>query len=199
MKKLLNLALFFMLLVLIQLLIYSNDSYAHKVSAYAYREGDKIIGECYFVDGSPCKNSKVEVYDSRGKKITETTTDEKGRFNFKTSETGELKIVIPAGEGHRAEYTLEAVKKPEKKEVKKQETVKETQKHELPQASINREEIKQIIDEAMDAKLQGLRSELMDLRKQMDKISIRDIIGGIGYILGVWGIIMFIKRKKNAS
>ncbi|GAB5047430.1 hypothetical protein [Thermodesulfovibrio sp. TK110] len=199
MKKLLNLALFFMLLVLIQLLIYSNDSYAHKVSAYAYREGDKIIGECYFVDGSPCKNSKVEVYDSRGKKITETTTDEKGRFNFKTSETGELKIVIPAGEGHRAEYTLEAVKKPEKKEVKKQETVKETQKHELPQGSINREEIKQIIDEAMDAKLQGLRSELMDLRKQMDKISIRDIIGGIGYILGVWGIIMFIKRKKNAS
>ncbi|WP_353683912.1 hypothetical protein V4D30_08505 [Thermodesulfovibrio sp. 3907-1M] len=51
----------------------------------------------------------------------------------------------------------------------------------------------------MDAKLQGLRSELMDLRKQMDKISIRDIIGGIGYIVGVWGIIMFIKRKKNAS
>ncbi len=39
----------------------------------------------------------------------------------------------------------------------------------------------------------------MDLRKQMDKISIRDIIGGIGYIFGVWAIIMLLKRKKNAS
>jgi len=51
----------------------------------------------------------------------------------------------------------------------------------------------------MDAKLQGIRSEIMDLRKQMDKINIRDIIGGIGYIFGVWGLIMLIKRKKNAS
>ncbi|MGC8938864.1 MAG: hypothetical protein ACP5KH_07795, partial [Thermodesulfovibrio sp.] len=163
MKKLLNPGYFclFFIIVCLQLLL-SSDVYAHKVSAYAYREGDKVIGECYFVDGSPCKNSKVEVYDSRGKKITETTTDEKGRFNFKTSETGELKIVIPAGEGHRAEYILEAVEKPEKKEVKKQEPVKETQKQQIPSASINKEELKQIIDEAMEAKLQGLRSEMMD-------------------------------------
>ncbi|WP_353683913.1 hypothetical protein V4D30_08510 [Thermodesulfovibrio sp. 3907-1M] len=129
MKKSLNSAYFFLFLTIICLqLLLSNDVYAHKVSAYAYRDGDKVVGECYFVDGSPCKNSKVEVYDSRGKKITETTTDEKGRFSFKTSEAGQLKIVIPAGEGHRTEYTLEAAEKPEKKEVKKQEPVKETQK-----------------------------------------------------------------------
>lgn len=199
--KSLNPAYFFLIAVFIQFLFlyFSPDAYAHKVSTYAYREGDKVFGECYFVDGSPCKNSKVEVYDSKGRKITETMTDEKGRFSFKTSETGELKIVIPAGEGHRAEYRLEAVEKPEKKEVKKQEPVKEAQRPQFPQTSINKEELKQIIDEAMDAKLQGLRGEMMDLRKQMDRVSLRDVIGGIGYILGVWGIIMFLKRKKNAS
>lgn len=193
-----NFYLFFTVM-LIQLFIFSSYVYAHKVSAYAYREGDKVFGECYFVDGSPCKNSKVEVYDSKGKKVAETVTDEKGRFSFKTSETGELKIVIPAGEGHRAEYTLQAVEKPEKKEVKKQEPLKETQKQQAPQTSINREELKQVIDEAMDAKLQGIRSEIMDLRKQIDKVSLRDVIGGIGYIFGVWGIIMLLKRKRNAS
>jgi len=169
----------------------SATANAHKVSAYAYREGDKVIGECYFVDGSPCKNSVVEIYDSKGKKILQTTTDEKGKFNFKTQETGELKIVIPAGEGHRAEYRIEAVERLAKKEIKKQI------KKQTPQ--INRDEIKQIIDEAMDAKLQGIRNEILDLRKQMDKINIRDIIGGVGYIFGVWGLIMLIKRRKNAS
>ena len=181
---------------LIFLFVYNTIAEAHKVSAYAYREGDKVIGECYFVDGSPCKNSVVEVYDSKGKKILQTTTDEKGKFNFKTQETGELKIVIPAGEGHRAEYTLEAAKS-EKKEVKKQDAVKQVQKQQTP--LVNKEELKQIIDESMDAKLQGIRNEIMDLRKKMDKINIRDIIGGIGYIFGVWGLIMLIKRRKNAS
>ncbi len=176
---------------------------AHKVSAYAYREGDKVIGECYFIDGSPCKNSKVDVYDKEGSKILGTVTDEKGRFSFKTSNKGELKIVIPAGEGHRAEYRLEALEQGTvKDEIKKPESAKKPKKEQelkLPRTSINKDELKQIIDEAMDTRLQGLKNEIMDIRKEMDKLSYRDIIGGIGYIFGVWGLIMILKRKKNAS
>ncbi|MDI1472174.1 Additional component NikL of nickel ECF transporter [Thermodesulfovibrio sp. N1] len=184
-------------MIIISFFICTNTLEAHKVSAYAYREGDKVAGECYFVDGSPCKNSIVAVYDSKGKKLLQTTTDEKGKFSFKTQETGELKIVISAGEGHTAEYRLEASEKSEKKEIKKQEPFKEAEKKQAP--SINRDEMKQIIDEVMDAKLQGIKNEILDLRKQMDKINIRDIIGGIGYIFGLWGLIMLIKRRKNAS
>lgn len=186
-------------LILISLFFYTNVAYAHKVSAYAYREGDKVIGECYFVDGSHCKNSKVELYDSKGNKIAETVTDEKGRFSFKTLNTGELKIVVLAGEGHRAEYTIEATKQAEKKENKKTEIAKQSEKQQVLQSSINKEELKHIIDESMEAKLQGIKIEIMDLRKQMDKVSLRDVIGGIGYIFGIWGIIMLLKRKKNAS
>lgn len=192
---------FLFFLTVIQLIIFlSNSAYAHKVSTYAYREGDKVSGECYFVDGSPCRNSKVEVYDLRGQKITETITDEKGRYSFTTKEKGELRIVIPAGEGHRAEYKLEGIaEKIEKKVAKETASAKTDNKSTQPQATVNRDEIKRIIDEVMDVKLQGLRAEIMDLRKQMDKVSLRDIIGGIGYIFGIWGVIMLIKRKKNAS
>lgn len=192
---------FLFFLTVIQLIIFlSNSAYAHKVSTYAYREGDKVSGECYFVDGSPCRNSKVEVYDLRGQKITETITDEKGRYSFTTKEKGELRIVIPAGEGHRAEYKLEGIaEKIEKKVAKETASAKTDNKSTQPQATVNRDEIKRIIDEVMDVKLQGLRAEIMDLRKQMDKVSLRDIIGGIGYIFGIWAVIMLIKRKKNAS
>lgn len=192
---------FLFFLTVIQLFIFlSNSAYAHKVSTYAYREGDKVSGECYFVDGSPCKNSKVEVYDLRGQKITETITDEKGRYSFTTKEKGELRIVIPAGEGHRAEYKLEGIaEKIEKKAAKETASAKTVNKSTQPQVTVNRDEIKQIVDEVMDIKLQGLRAEIMDLRKQMDKVGIRDIIGGIGYIFGIWAVIMLIKRKKNAS
>ena len=184
-------------LIITFLFICTNTLEAHKVNAYAYREGDKVAGECYFVDGSPCKNSIVAVYDSKGRRLLQTTTDEKGKFTFETQETGDLKIVISAGEGHRTEYRLKASEKSEKKEIKKQESDKESEKKQTP--SIKKDEIKQIIDEVMDAKLQEIRNEIFDLRKQMDKVNIRDIIGGIGYIFGVWGLIMLIKRRKNAS
>lgn len=183
--------------------LFLSDAHAHKVNTYAYREGDKIFGECYFVNGSPCKNSKVEVYDANGNKILETVTDEKGKYSFTTKENKPLRIAIPAGEGHRAEYKLEGIKenkeKPEKKEAKDIVTTKKEIQSVPLQSSINREELREIIDFAIDTKLHGLKAEIIDLRKQMDKISFRDILGGIGYIFGIWGIIMLLKRKKNAS
>ncbi len=192
----------FLIFIVIQFIFFSlsTDANAHKVSTYAYREGDKIFGECYFVDGSPCKNSKVEIYDAKGNKIFETTTDEKGKYSFTIKEKGTLRIVISAGEGHKAEYKLEGIReKIEKKEAIDNVSLKKEIQSTTPQQSIDKEEIRKIIDETLDSKLQGLRMEIMDLRKQMDKVTLKDVIGGIGYILGVWAIIMLLKRKKNAS
>lgn len=180
--------------------LFLSDVHAHKVNTYAYREGDKIFGECYFVDGSPCKNSKVEVYDAKGNKILETVTDEKGKYSFTTKEIKSLRIAVFAGKGHTAEYKLEVIKeKPEKKEAKDVVATKREIRSVTLQSSINREELKEIIDFAIDTKLHDLRAEIIDLRKQMDKIGFRDILGGIGYIFGIWGIITLLKIKKNAS
>lgn len=189
------------ILMALFLFISEGSAKAHKVNAYAYREGNKVIGECYFADGSPCKNSRVEVYSSSGNKISELMTDEKGKFSFHISEQGEIKIVIPAGEGHRAEYTLEAVeRKLEAKGLKmklgdeKKETDQEAHMH-----SMGKEEIRQLMEEVMDFKLQGIKMEIMDLHKKMDKVTLRDIIGGVGFIFGVWGLMMLLKSRKNAS
>ncbi|MFN3505760.1 MAG: hypothetical protein ACK4Y7_06125 [Caldimicrobium sp.] len=196
MKRFFKLSFYFFLILQISFIL-CNFASAHKVSTYAYREGDKIFGECYFVDGSPCKNSKVEVYDSKGKKIDELSTDERGEYSFTTKERGTIKVVISAGEGHRTEYTLEGP--PEKREIKERSPSKEENKSSHYQASIDKEEIREIIDEALEVKLQGLRNEIMDLRKEINRVSLREIIGGIGYIVGVWAIIMLLKRKKDAS
>ena len=150
-------------------------SEAHKVSIYALREGKTIKGECYFADGSPCKKAKIELYDQRGEKLDETLTDEKGFFLFKTQEKGRLKVIALAGPGHRAQYELEALEESEE---------------EHPQ---------EITNKALEERLQGLENEIKDLRKRIDRLTFRDIIGGIGYIFGLWGIINLLLRRKNAS
>lgn len=198
MKKYYNHALniIFLSIILVQTLFFSSV-YAHKVNNYAYREGDKIFGECYFVDGSPCKNSRIEVYNLRGQKILETATDDKGKYSFVFSGRETLRIIAYAGEGHRAEYRLEEVKT--QPEGRQNNVRNKAQTFTSFKNFSNEEQIKQVIDNSVNPKLQELQNEIREMRKQIDRVNIRDIIGGIGYILGIWGIIMLLRNKKNAS
>jgi nickel transport protein len=54
-------------------------------------------------------NSKIEVFNNRGDKLLEGLTNGEGEFSFEVpSEDGDLKIVLTAGMGHRAEYSISA-------------------------------------------------------------------------------------------
>lgn len=158
--------------------------YGHKLNTYALREGNRVFGECYFADGSPCKNAKVEVYGVEGQKILEAKTDERGRYSFHVQETP-IKIVISAGEGHRVEYFLnKGGSKPAKRG---------------DYTVADEERLRRIMEEVIESKMEGIRAGIIDLKKEMGKMNLRDIIGGIGYIFGVWGIITLLLRRKNAS
>jgi len=152
-------------------------SEAHKVNLFAVREGDTVKGECYFADGSPCKKAKVEIYNEKDEKVGESLTDERGLFYFKTEETGKLKLVALAGPSHMAQYEVEAFQEAERDQIPPHE----------------------ISNKAIEEKLQRLENEIRDLRKKMDRLTFRDILGGIGYIFGLWGIINLLLRRKNAS
>ncbi|GAI86495.1 unnamed protein product, partial [marine sediment metagenome] len=85
------------------------SAFAHKVNVFAYVEGDKVYSESYFNDGKKCVDSKIEVFDNQGNKLLEGLTDKEGEFSFEVpSEDGDLKIVLTASMGHRAEYLIRA-------------------------------------------------------------------------------------------
>lgn len=190
------------------LFIFTKIGFPHKINNFAYREGNQITGEAYFADGSPCIKCKVEVYDEKGTKILETITDEKGKYNFVINEKGSLSIKVIAGEGHLAEYKLEKLKeeKKEKKEPTKPEVFKISQTEKMIQnLKLTDEEIKltikeivnDAIKEAIKPETEGIKSLLMEMKKDMDKVRLHDIIGGIGYIFGIWGIIAILSFRKK--
>ncbi len=60
---------------------------------------------------------------------------------------------------------------------------------------LQKTEISLIINEALDEKLSPILREIK--KSQEDDISFSEIIGGIGYIFGIFGIIAyFLSRKK---
>ena len=97
--------LFFTLVVFLTLV---PKVHAHGVYVFARVEGDRIITESYFGDERKVKNGVIKVYDPSGELLLEGKTDEKGLFSFRIPKETDLKIVLEASMGHRAEYELKA-------------------------------------------------------------------------------------------
>lgn len=156
--KLQNANFIFAFFILIFTFCIVREVYAHKVNIYAYAENGMIHSESYFVDGTKCKNSIVEVFDKKsGTKLLEGKTDEDGKLSFKIPKITTLKLVLHASIGHCAEYT------------------------------ISEEEVKEAMGARQPAKLpEGIK-----------KPGITEIIGGIGYIIGILGILAYLKARSE--
>ncbi len=83
-----------------------HSAFAHRVSVFAWVEGDKIYLESKFAGGRPVKSGKVVVTDPQGAELLSGVTNDEGEFSFKIPERTDLKIVLIAGQGHQAEWTI---------------------------------------------------------------------------------------------
>lgn len=79
---------------------------AHRVNIFAWVEGDTVFVECKYPDGTKVNEGVIKVYDSAGKELLNGKTTTKGEFSFKVPKQDDLKIVLEAGMGHRAEWPL---------------------------------------------------------------------------------------------
>ncbi len=184
-------------LVLLNLLLLMSApiAFAHKVNIFAYAEGDAVYTESYFSDGTKVKDGIVEVYDSQGNKLLEGKTDEKGEFNFKTPKKDDLEIVLLASLGHKNSYTLSADELPDVIATEKlqEPESRESEVKEVMQVDI--EQIKRIIDSSLNEKLKPIIRQLT--KAQQKKVSFTEVVGGIGYIFGIMGIILYFAGKKK--
>ena len=105
-----NLAkLIFYLFLGVCILFFSVDIVqAHRVNLFAWVEGDTVYVESKFSGGRGVKAGKITVSDAAGPELLTGMTDENGAFSFKVPKKTDLKIVVEAGTGHRAEWTVAA-------------------------------------------------------------------------------------------
>ena len=195
-----------------------NPAYAHKVMIFAWVDGDTVFTQSKFSGGKKVKGGKIAVYNTHKKILLEGKTDNEGKFFFKVPEKTTLKIVLYAGTGHRAEWTVpkkdieeiseekfskSTLKKPQAKipanTISSEPT--ENRRDEMPQApqppAPGADEIEQAVEKALDKKLKPVIKMLNESFNRGPTMS--EIIGGIGYILGLMGVGAYFhyRRKKE--
>ena len=85
---------------------FPGDVSAHRVNLFAWVEGNTVFVECKWPDGKRVTEGTIRVLDAAGAELLTGKTDEQGNFSFKIPKQEDLKIVLEAGMGHRAEWTV---------------------------------------------------------------------------------------------
>jgi len=177
-------------------------SYAHKIRVFAWIAGDTVTVESGFSGGRPLVAGLVEVEDATtGNNLLKGKTNDSGVFTFSLAETVRqkgtaLRIIVSGGEGHRNEWLLET--KDHQGGAGVDTTVAATPTPSLatpvPADQANIEHLTRIFDQLLEEKLAPIRRSLAQAEDQKPKLT--DILGGIGYIVGIAGIISWMKSRK---
>ncbi len=97
---------FFIALCLL-LLLPAGRAEAHAVFVFGFFEGDQVCARGYFAKDRPVMEGDLEVRDQAGKVLVSGRTDASGNWcGPRPAGSGELTLVLNAGEGHQAEFTL---------------------------------------------------------------------------------------------
>lgn len=182
--------------IVVSVLLLMSAPLAHRVNIFTQVERDSVIGQCYYNDGTPVRKQKVEVFSSSDGKLLELETDSAGYFRFAPPVKADLKIVLYAGMGHQSETTVKASDLPEMKNihVEKPKITRKTAEAKDEKPVVDEESIRRIVEDVVDEKFNALRELIV---KQMRSTSLIAIIGGIGYIVGIFGLLFFLRYRKR--
>lgn len=185
---------------LVLLCLSYEPALAHKVNIFAYVEGDSVYTESYFNDGRKAVGSRIVVYDKTDTQLLEGVTDEEGLFAFRIPKMEDLKIVLVAGMGHRNEYELSRSELGGEEATPATETTagKPTREEAAVVGQMDMDRIAQLIDRSLEKRLAPMVAAMNRMQKAQEKPDLRDVIGGIGYIVGLAGLVMYLRGRRKA-
>lgn len=177
-------------LLLVCLFCLPFQAQAHKIHVFAWVSGETITVESNFSKDRPLVKGKVTVRDGNSHAVLlEGTGDEKGIFTFSIpaeakTNGSDLLIVVSGSEGHQSEWLVPAAE---------YLSDSNSSKPEIP-AELNSAELKKMLQELLEQELAPIRRSLAENRQ--DKPGLRDIMGGIGYLLGLAGLVAWLKNRS---
>lgn len=189
-----------LLVVAVLLAAWPKCAEAHKLNVFAYRDGGNVAGEAYFNDGSPARNSVVEMRGADGNTLLASgTTDVEGRFSLPVDPGGEKTLIVSVDGGMGHLGSMKVVLSPGK-ENPAGDGGEESRNGpgSIPaSAPIASEDIARAVAEAVRKETAPLREELMLIQKELSRPKTSDIFGGLGYIVGLVGIILWAGGRKQ--
>lgn len=192
MKSTLKQILFISFLTLI-----SNTAYAHRVNVFAWVEDHTVFVESKFAGGKQVKKGDITITDISGNTILAGKTDKQGKYSFKVKKEIDYIVIVNAGGGHKGEWKVNHYEFSGDHLTK--DVVTKNSGILLPEVNENQTCLSEDqLNSILDQKLKSIHGQLKSIRQNSEN-KIRDLISGVGFILGLFGIFALMKSRKNQS
>ncbi|MCG8531624.1 MAG: hypothetical protein MI749_13310 [Desulfovibrionales bacterium] len=217
--------------------LFVTTAFAHRVTIFAWPDGNVIRTESTFSSGKKAQQATVTVTNEQTNTVIASgTTNSSGEWMFTppkdiVAKKIPLRITLDAGQGHASTWMftsedyngLSANPYPDLSHAPEtssativttstpspQETTPHTPKappSQTPSTAhaiqpLQGEEIRAIVAAVVENEIRPLKAQLAKLNAQLvnPQPTIRDIFGGIGYILGLLGLAAYIRYRKSTK
>lgn len=193
------------ILIVVFSLMFAPAAGAHKATIFAWSEGDTVYTQSKFSGGKPVKGGEVAVFDDDGTRLLDGRTNANGEFSFKVPAITDLNIVLSAGMGHQNSWLLTATelgKEPPKgaahESLPSIPLVSGGRHETVPPAvlpGLTTQALEAIVARQLEQKLQPLTRMVAATQDKGPTVS--DILGGIGYIVGLVGLGAYVRYRKE--
>ena len=157
----------------------------------AVDEGGEVYTESTFAGKRPVKKGTIQVFNGEGTLLLTGETDTMGIYTFPRPEPGPLRLEVDAGMGHKNSWELEAVDGAVAFHAPEAVEPVLTAQKALSVGGLSKKDwtqMEQIVDAAV---VKGLHQAKEETRLQ-------DIVGGLGYIVGLFGLAAWFRRRREA-
>ncbi len=184
---------------LLAMLIVSGVAQAHKVVASVWADGDALEGEVGFSNGDmAAAGTPVVVFSASHEKLGETVTDQDGLFRFTPTQAVPHIFRVDLGAGHVANVRVEVDELPVSLTQDTKPVGGSGSVTAAPPSAIATNtaapELTAMIAKAVRREVKPLRKEIAAYKEKND---LQAILGGLGYICGIFGLAFFVYGRRS--
>jgi hypothetical protein len=151
----------------------------------AYYEEGILTVTSYFADGAYCKNCGLTITGADGAELYKGTLGADAEAVLEQGFPMPFTVTVDAGMGHKAVYTVTQ----DEAEAQNAPDARPVQEHSHAE-SVDMNELKQFIKKELTAQKMEILASVETNRSNTDRI-----IAGIGYILGIFGLLVLLRRR----
>lgn len=157
------------------LVFLASAASAHEMHVFVSEDDGVFSGRAYYDDDEPATGMNVIVVDDHGDEIATLETDGDGRFAFSEHVHGEVTFIVRGNDGHEERFTVHA---------HEHEDDHDAADHDHDSAGVEPSQLR-----ALQEQIDALQNRLW----------MRDVLGSIGYILGIFGVIALWRSRKGTG
>lgn len=188
---------------------------AHNLKLFGSVEGRTISGYAYYSGGGRPAGVTVFLLGPAGEQLGDVVTNDKGEFEMEAPFKADFLLTLNTGDGHTASWQLTAGEFPDDlARLKPAAVVSPRTGNEEESSGRSKDcffsergfspvELQKLVTAAVSDAIKPLQQQINLYRSQLDdyenQIRFHDILGGIGYILGMAGLFIMIKSRKSGD